>query len=147
MNYSATLETQTRGLRMMNAQQTSPLDNEFGLNRLGLLLFILLIASSVFVGSQVFPFYYYASEIEGMMDAQARKASVFTDAEIREFLLKEIRKLELPIEKDSDLKINRTNASIIIELEYEEVLYIDIDEEHSYDLYVFKFNPRAEHPL
>lgn len=132
---------------MLHTQHSSPLDNEFGLNRLGVLVFVLLIASCVFVGSQVFPFYYYASEIEGMMDAQARKASIFTDAEIREFLLKEIRKLEIPIDKDSDLKINRTNASIIIELEYEEVLYIDVDEEHSYDLHVFKFNPRVEHPL
>ncbi len=124
-----------------------PLENEAGLNRLGVLIFVLVVSATVFVGSQVFPFYYYASELEGMMDAQARKATIFSDAEIREYLLIQIRKLEIPIEKQSDLKINRTNASIIIELEYEEVLYIDIDEEHSYDLHVFKFNPRVEHPL
>jgi hypothetical protein len=123
------------------------LQNQRGLNRLGVLLFVLIIAALVFVGSQVFPFFYYASELEGMMDAQARKATVFSDQEIREFLRHEIKRLEIPIEKETDLKINRTNNKIIIELEYEEVLYIDLGEDRSYDLYVFKFNPHVEHPL
>lgn len=131
----------------MNTIYLQLLQNQKGLNRIGVLLLVLILATGVFVGSQVFPFFYYASEIEGMMDAQARKASVFTDQEIREFLMEQIRKLELPIESESDLKINRLNNKIVIELEYEEVLFIEFDDEHSYDLYVFHFNPRAEQPL
>ncbi|HQH28163.1 MAG TPA: hypothetical protein PLP17_12255, partial [Oligoflexia bacterium] len=52
-----------------------------GASRLGWLLLILFIVSAVFAGSQIFPFYYYYYEIEGLMQSQAAKATVFSDAE------------------------------------------------------------------
>lgn len=118
-----------------------------GMSRLGVLLFILLLVAGVFVGFQVLPFYYGYYEIEGLMQEQAKKASVFTDDEIRRNLLERIDKLELPIDSPEDLKINRFNDKITIDLEYQEVLYVDFGEDWDYDLWVFDFNPRAEAPV
>lgn len=118
-----------------------------GASRLGILLLILLVVSGVFVGSQVFPFYYYYWEIKGLMEAQAAKASVFSDQEIRQTLMERIRKLELPIDNEDDLKVNRVSGKIIIELEYEEILFLDLGEDRVYDLYTFKFNPVVEQKL
>lgn len=117
-----------------------------GISRLGVLVFVLIIASCVFVGYQVFPFYYYYWEIQGLMDAQAVKASEFTDGEIRTNILQKIRKLEIPIDDEDDLKINRFDGMISIDLTYSEVLFIDWGEK-TYDLHVFEFNPHVERPI
>lgn len=125
----------------------SMLKNASGMSRTGLLLVVLFISAGVFIGSQVLPFYYYYHELLGMMEAQARKASVFTDQEIRQTLLAEIKKLEIPIESPDELKVNRFNNKIVIELSYQEVLFLDLGGDRVYDLYVFEFNPRVEQPL
>lgn len=118
---------------------------ERGGSRLGLLLFLLVLTAGVWAGSKVIPFYYYYNEVLGLMDAQASKASVFTDVKIRKELEKKIRKLEIPVDDLSeDLKINRVDGKIIIDLKYEEVLYLDLGEDRVYDIYVFKFNPHVE---
>jgi hypothetical protein len=117
-----------------------------GVSRLGILLLVLIISCGVFVGSQVFPFYYYYWEVQGLMEAQANKASVFTDREIRQTLTEALRKLEINME-DDDLKINRVGGRIYIELAYEEVLYVDFGEGRDYDLHVFEFNPNANAPF
>lgn len=121
--------------------------NEKGNAYLGYLLFLLIVLCTVYLGSQVIQFYYYSWEIEGAMEAQAAKASVFRDDEIRKTLLKEIKKLELPINDERDLKINRTANKIIIDLEYEEVLYLELGEYWSKDIWVFQFNPHVEKSL
>jgi len=120
---------------------------ENGLNRLGVLFFLLFVLVVGFTSWQIIPFYYYYYELIGTMESQADKASVFTDREIREVLNIKIRKLEIPIEDKDDLKIHRFNNKIIIELEYEEVFYVDLGEDRVYDIHVFKFNPRVERPL
>ncbi|MCC6220319.1 MAG: DUF4845 domain-containing protein [Deltaproteobacteria bacterium] len=120
------------------------LSSNGGIGRLSILLIILLVVSSVYVGNQVIPFYYYYHEISGLMENQAAKASIFSDEQIRKTLMKQIKKLELPIGEEEDLKINRFDGKILIELEYEEVLYLDLGEDRVYDLYVFKFNPRVQ---
>lgn len=117
-----------------------------GLSRLGTLILIFLLLSSVFVGYQVFPFYYYYLEIEGLMRAQADKASIFSDDEIRRNLMEKIEKLEIPISEPDDLKINRFDGKITIDLEYEEVLFLDLGEK-TYDLHVFEFKPHVEQPI
>ena len=81
------------------------------------------------------------------MQSQADKASVFTDAEIREVLLKQIKKLEIPVDSPDDLKINRFGNRIVIELKYQEVLYLTLGEEYDWDLHVFEFNPRVEQDI
>ncbi len=118
-----------------------------GLSRLGFLIIILILASCVYVGYHVFPFYYYYWELEGLMQAQADKASEFTDAEIRENLMAIVKEHEIPLdEPDEDLKINRFDGKIVIDMKYQEVLYIDLGEK-TYDLHVFNFNPHVEQSL
>lgn len=121
---------------------------ESGINRLGVLVLTLLVAAAVFVGYQVFPFFYYFFEIQGLMQAQADKASIFTDVEIRKNIMERVKKLEIPFDNPDDLKINRFNGKIVIEFDYDEVLYIDLREltksDTVKDLHVFHFHPHAE---
>lgn len=114
------------------------------MGRLGALILVLIISAGVFVGSQVFPFYYYYFEIQGLMEAQATKAQVFTDEQIRRELMQKIKKLDIPLEDESDLKINRAGGQIIIDLRYTEVLYVDFGGDRTYDLWEFDFNPHVE---
>ena len=115
-----------------------------GVSRIGMLLFVLLVAGLVFAGSQIFPFYYYYYELQGLMESQAEKAQVFTDQEIKKNILDKIKKLEIPIDSPDDLKINRVGKKIVIDLSYSELLYIDLGEGRVYDIYTFEFNPHAE---
>lgn len=117
-----------------------------GASRLGYLILILIVVSAVFAGNQIFPFYYYYYELLGFMEAQADKATVFTDAEIRTTLSKKIKELEIPIDDPEELKINRFNGKIVIDLKYEEVFYLEFGDK-VYDLYVFKFNPHVERSI
>ncbi len=118
-----------------------------GVSRLGVLLFVLFIVACVWAGSQVFPFYYYYWEIVGLMESQAAKAQEFSDWQIRNTLIKKIRELEIPLQDEDNLKINRFNNKIVIEFEYEEVLLLELDDEHIYEVYVFQFHPHVEHDL
>jgi len=120
--------------------------SEDGISRLGVLIFVLIIVAGLFVSYQVFPFYYYYWELEGLMQAQADKASVFSDEEIRRNILEKIKKLEIPIDDPEDLKINRFDGLISIDVAYDEVLFLDWGEK-TYDLHVFHFNPHVEQPL
>ena len=118
-------------------------ENAFG--RLGALGVILIFVVVGFLASQIIPFYYYYYEFLGQMEAQAQKASVNTDAKIKKFLIQRARELELPISNpDEDIKIYRAAGSIIIETEYEEVLYVDFGQGYSWDLHYFKFHPRVQ---
>jgi len=114
-----------------------------GLSRLGVLIFALLIVSTVFVCYQVFPFYYYYWEIEGLMQSQAAKAYDFSDSEIRQNIMERVRKLEIPLDDEDDLQINRFDGKIVIDMKYDEVLFLDWGDK-SYDLHVFHFNPHVE---
>jgi hypothetical protein len=116
---------------------------EVGQTKLGMLTTVLFFAVAAYAGSQVFPFYYYAEEFKGLMESQASKAQVFTDDQIRRELSKKIKELDLPLDAE-EIKINRFNDKIIIEAQYEEVLFIDLGEDRVYDLYTFKFHPRVE---
>ncbi len=78
------------------------------------------------------------------MEAQATKASVFTDAQISKELFRHIKKLEIPIDDPDQLKINRFEGKILIQLQYQEVLSIDLGEDRIYDLWVFPFDARVE---
>jgi len=121
------------------------IDNR-GEGKLGLILFLLVLGSGVFLAFRVLPFYYYYYEIQGLMESQAAKASVFTDDQIRKRLMKRIKELEIPLDKDQDLQINRLGNKIIIEMYYEEYLSVEFGED-TYDLHTFVFNPRVERPM
>lgn len=131
---------------MLQHQAYTPVDDDRGLSRLGILILLLLVAAVVYAGSQVFPYFYNFYELQGLMEAQAEKASEFTDDEIRKSLVARMKKLDIPYEADL-LKINRFDGKIVIEYEYSEVLYFDLDEDHAYDLHTFDFHPRAERQI
>jgi hypothetical protein len=116
-----------------------------GVTRTGVLITILLVLVGWLLGTQIATFYYSYYDILGLMEAQAKKASVFNDAQIRRTLVKRIKKLELPVENpESAVKIERFHGKIILELKYEELLFVDFGEDRVYDLWVFKFHPRVE---
>jgi hypothetical protein len=118
--------------------------SELGFGSLGSLFFLLIILAGVFVASQVIPFYYSYYEIKGLMQAQADVSSELSDRDIRRNISQEIKKLNLPVNPEEDLKINRVNGGIVIDLYYQEVLYVDFGNGYDYDLWTFTFNPRGE---
>ena len=120
---------------------------ERGAGRMSVLLFILVAVAGVYIGSQVIPFFYYYNELQGLMDSQAAKAQVLTDEEMRTNIMKKVKELSIPFDDPDKLKINRFNGNIVIELEYQEILYLDLGPDRTYDLYIFNFHPRAEHRI
>lgn len=124
-----------------------------GISRLGALVFILCLLFGWLLGRQVVLFYHDYYDLVGMMEAQARKASVFTDAAIARTLVRRINDLEIPVDDpEKALKIERLADKIVISMSYEEVLYLDLSylglgDDMQFDLWVFKFNPRAEQKL
>ncbi len=118
--------------------------NSRGSSTVGTLFTAICVFVIGFLAWQVIPFYYYYYDILGMMEAQAKKASVKDDAEIRYELYKRALKTNLPIDDADDFKINRIAGKMIIDLSYEEVLYIDLGEDRYYDIHVFDFNPHVE---
>ena len=118
-----------------------------GQSRLGTLLTVLFAAVLVYAGSQIFPFYYYYYELQGQMEAQAKKASFKSNYEIREYLLDYIKKYKIPIQDEDELRIFRGAGEIEIDLRYTEVFYIDLGGDRVYDIWEFDFHPRVIHPL
>lgn len=119
--------------------------SERGLGAVGALLLLAIVGAIVFVGYKALPFFYCEQEIVGMMESQAQKATIFSDVEMQRNIMQRVKELEIPADAD-DLHINRFNGKIIIEMKYQEVLYIEIGKK-TYDLYIFDFHPRVERPL
>lgn len=119
-----------------------------GLSQIGTLLTVLILVAGIYIGAQVVPFFIYYYEVQGHFDAMSEKAAFKKDKDIREFLSDQIRKMDLPVEK-KDLIIVRNSGIITIELEYQEVLVLDLgqnsDGEDIYfrELWTFKFHPKA----
>ncbi|OVE80327.1 hypothetical protein BVY02_00550 [bacterium J17] len=121
--------------------------SQAGMSQLGMLFTVLVFGVATFLGYQILPFYYYSEELRGFMESQARNASGFSDDDIRKVLLAKIDELKIPIDDKDDLKINRINGHIVIDLEYEEVLAVDLGEDKYYELHVFQFNPHVEQKI
>lgn len=120
-------------------------NSQSGQTRLGSLITLIFFAAAGYAAWCIVPFFYYYSEMLGIMEAQASKAQVFTDAEIRKNLMKKVKELNLPIDNADELKINRFSGVIRIELEYQEVFYFSFRGK-DYDIYTFHFNPVVESP-
>ena len=118
-----------------------------GMSRLGVLLFILLLVAGLYTSFQLIPIFYAFQEIEGFMEAQAKVATMHSDAKIRRFLLKKIKELDLTIDDEENLIIARFNGKIVIEMEYDEVFYVEWGDDFYYELWVFHLHPRVERPL
>lgn len=118
-----------------------------GMGMPGFLILVGIFGTLIWLLFQIIPFYYSYYELLGQVEAQADKALEFTDATIQKTLLKEIKSLEIPIDNPEDLKINRYAGKIVIELQYAEVLYVDLGDYGVYDLYVFPFDIHVERDL
>lgn len=112
-----------------------------GVGKLTLTVFGALSIALVWSGFQVIPFFYSYYELENQMDALARMADEYTDAEIRKKLLVAIKELEIPVEAD-DLKISRYDDKIFINLDYSEVFYLTIAGK-DYTIQEFDFSAKA----
>ena len=126
-------------------------DSERGISYFAVLITLILVVAGWILGSQMFRFVLCYQEIYGDMEILASQANKFSDGYIRSLLLKEIKKLEIPIEDEDALIIQRDNGEIRIELYWEEVLYVDFSdlfgEDYTYDLHVFEMNPLVERPI
>ena len=91
---------------------------------------------------RILPFYYYYWELENQMRAAIRVASTDSDAEIREKLLYQIKRMDIPA-RPEDLKIGRTGRHMNISLKYSEVFDITWKGKDR-DLRTFNFHARAE---
>ena len=114
-----------------------------GISRPGMLFLLAIFGAAVYAGYRVIPIYYNHHEFVGHMHAQARVASEYTDREIREFLMMQIGKLNIPIENDYDLEINRNGNSIYMYLDYTEELWVSLGDK-DYLLWEFPFVAEVE---
>ena len=117
--------------------------NQKGFLSLGPLLFILILLATIFSGFKIIPFYYSYYELQNLFQAQADVASERKDKEIIDIISRTMIKLGVPASTE-DLKLNRANGKIIIELSYSEVFFVDFGEGYDYDIYEFDFKPRGE---
>jgi len=119
------------------------LSSNFGMSRLAVLLWVLLLACGVYFGSQVVTYYYGYIELKSQMEAMAEKAQVKSDSEIRRFLWSRVKELGIPLEAPDEIQINRTGGKITISTYWEDAVYFEL-EDYYYELYVFDFNPIIE---
>lgn len=105
------------------------LRTEKGITKLTFIVFAALIGAAIYSGYRVLPFYYYYYELRNQFEAATRIASTETDAEIRKKLNYHIRKMDLPVGSDEELReslhIERDGDRMKISLKYEEVFDID----------------------
>lgn len=87
------------------------------------IVFGLIVGVVGFVGYKVIPFYYYYYDLMNQFEQVIKVASVETDAEIRKKLMYHIKKYQIPCEPE-DLRIERSEETMTIRLQYQEVFYI-----------------------
>jgi hypothetical protein len=116
---------------------------ERGANQIGVLFLLLVFSGLAYVCYRIGPFYYDYYEILGLMEAQARKAQVVTDVQIRQNVLQQIKKRGVPIENDDNFKINRVGDEIIMDLDYTEVLDFEWKDK-VYTIHEFEFNAHVQ---
>ena len=121
------------------------------MSRLAVLLVILVLVVGFYFGRQVVRFYYDYYEFMGLMEAQAKHASMSNDAQIKKTLVRFAQTNDIPLrDLDRDIQIYRADGAIILEAKYEEVLYFDLKElvpgdfiesNYDWDLWTFPFHP------
>jgi hypothetical protein len=120
---------------------------ELAAAKLTLLVFLTLTAAGLYAAYEILPFYYYYYELQNQMEAAIRVASVETDNELRTKLVYHIRKMDLPVGDDAQLKdalkIERDDNVMRISLPYEEVFSIYFGDKE-YVIRRFKFKAYAE---
>ena len=115
---------------------------ELGIGKITVLVFGTIASALIYSGYCIFPFYYYYLELQNHMEQVIGVASTDTDQEIRQKLLYQIKKMQIPANPE-DLKIERGDRTMKISLPYDEVFYITWRGK-DYDLYTFNFVAAAE---
>ena len=118
-----------------------------GIGKLTFLVFAAIIGVVIYTAYQILPFYYYFYELRNQMESVIRVAGSDTDEEIRVKLNYHIRKMELPVGDDQELRqalrIEREGGVMHISLPYEEVFYITWNNK-DYEIKRFKFLAQAK---
>ena len=136
-NFSSRCSSQTLSARERELRQVR------GISQVGMLFLVAVVGAVLWVLFQVIPFFYDYYELEGQAVAQANKASLFTDAQIHKELSRWIRTMGIPIGSPEELKINRFDKKIVIELKYTEVLEFELLGKY-YELWEFPFELHVE---
>ena len=134
----------------MNSQSNTPgrtstsrhATQEYGLGKLTLIVFSIIIGVAVYSAYHIMPFYYNYFELQNQAEQLTRVAAVNTDTEIREKLWAHIEWMEMPIDK-ADIQIKRWGNSIKIEVVYSEFFDIEYQDE-VIELHRFDFHVEAE---
>jgi hypothetical protein len=121
--------------------------DELGAGLLTVAVFGTLLAVVLFSAYNILPFYYYYFELSHQMEAVIRVAETSNNEELRNKLTYHIRKMEIPVGDDEELRraliIERENGKIRVSLSYEEVFYITFDGRDR-TLMRFPFTAQAE---
>ncbi|MEZ4753381.1 MAG: hypothetical protein R3A13_03615 [Bdellovibrionota bacterium] len=113
-----------------------------GVGKITLIVFSAIIASIVYLGFQILPFYYYYFELENQFAAHIRVASTHTDQEIRKKIEYHLKKLAIPADPEA-LKIERSREFMRISLKYTEIFEIYWQGKY-HTIWKFPFNAKAE---
>jgi hypothetical protein len=116
--------------------------SELGIGKFTFLVFGSLVAGVIYVAYAVGPFFYYFYELENHFAACIRVASSYSDKELREKILYQLKWLDIPADAE-DLKIERESGVMRISLPYEEVWIIEW-QGREHEIYKFKFTAFAE---
>lgn len=119
------------------------LKRQSGIGKLTGLVFGTIAVAILYSAYHIIPFYYYYYELQNQFEAHAKAANVYTNKQLREKLMYHINKMEIPIDKPEDLRIDRTADGTRISLAYTEIFYVSWQGK-DYDLHKFDFIAQAE---
>jgi hypothetical protein len=88
-------------------------DNSFGRSRIGLLLFLTLIGTCVYIGFQLAPYWINAYEMNDYIGERTRMAEMASDDDIRSGIIAKAAEMGLTL-TDQDIQIDRTPPAISI---------------------------------
>ena len=117
--------------------------NESGISRPGMIFLLVVIGIPIYFGYRILPFFYNYYELLGLMEAEARVAGEYTDVRIVEVLIQKIRDLNIPIQTENDLRVQRYGRSINMYLAYKEELWVKLGKK-DYKLWEFPFVAEVE---
>ena len=114
---------------------------ERGEGRVGLMITLIIVAISIFLGVKIIPVRIAAYEFRDVLREEARYGAVrSSDAEVTKRILQAAAELEIPLQK-KNLKVGRTRSKMVISATYEQPIDLKLT------TYVYKFNETEKAPL
>jgi len=115
--------------------------NEKGEGRIGLMITLIIVAVSIFLGVKVIPVRIAAYEFRDVLREEARYGAVRnSDDLVTKRILEKAAELEIPLKKQ-DLKVSRTPGQMVITASYEQPIDLKVT------TYVYKFKETEKAPL